>query len=480
MKKTYKFIPILVFVVITALSCKKQLELTPEDTVIELTNFKAINNALIGCYAGFKADGYYNNPASSGSGSGWSALPDLMGDDMVETMQSLGNWRVAGEMKYKSDNGIVLDVFGSAYEVISRANNILQVIDPYIQDNLTKEKAQIIKAQLLAIRAHAHFDLLRYFAVDFGRNSTNLGIPYVTKFNPVNPLANLPPRNTVKENYDAIFSDYNASLTLFREAGDVDENPIRNYIDSTVVHAMLARVNYYTSNWAEAAKQAEIVLENNGLANESQFLAMYSADGEKNPPTELVWAIPSDNALTPGAGINGRSPAFRVTESLYQKMNNLGGVYMDASIINSSAANSVGFRRRRLQKYASIKSFKVFRAGEMVLIKAEAEQKLGNNVAALATLNELRTKRGLDEGTETGSALLDAILLLRRIELIGEGHRWFDLKRTTRNIVRGECGTAQFSLSTTCTIDPSSKAWVFPIPFNDKLVNPNLVQNPGY
>lgn len=480
MKHTYKFIIVFSCAVLTTTSCKKQLDTIPEGTITELSNFKAINNALSGCYAGFKSDSYYGNPASSGSGSGWSALPDLMGDDMVETMQSLGNWRTMSEMRYSTDNGAVQEVFSQPYEVISRANNILQALGPFEKDKITKDEAKTIKAQLLAIRAHAHFDLMRYFAPDFGRNSTALGVPYVTTFDAVKPLNYLPPRNTVKEDYDKIYAELNNAIILFREGGNTTNNATRTYIDSTVVYAMRARINYYTSQWSAAAKDADVVLANNALANAADYVTMYTLDGEQAPPSEVVWAIPSDGVLTPGGATNGSRPAYRVKEALYTKITALGGAYIKPEIINSSSANSAGFRRRRLQKYAAIKSFKVFRAGEMALIKAEAQHKLGNDVVALATLNDLRTNRDVAVGVETGAALQDAITFLRRVELLGEGHRWFDLKRTTRTIVREECGTAQFTLSTTCTVDASSRGWVFPIPFSDMQANSNLVQNPGY
>jgi hypothetical protein len=71
-------------------------------------------------------------------------------------------------------------------------------------------------------------------------------------------------------------------------------------------------------------------------------------------------------------------------------------------------------------------------------------------------------------------------LLQRRVELLGEGHRWFDLRRTTKTIVRAECGVSGNSRAERCTIGPDSRSWIFPIPFNETKVNPNLVQNPGY
>ncbi|TAH01754.1 MAG: RagB/SusD family nutrient uptake outer membrane protein [Sphingobacteriales bacterium] len=480
MKHTHKIIFAFILVVFTTISCKKQLNTSPEGAIVELNSFKAINIALIGCYDGFQSDGYYNNPASSGSGSGWSALPDLMGDDMIEVTTSLGNWRRASEMTYSTDNSIVQEVFTAPYEIASRVNNILQALGTYENDPLVADEAKIVKAQLLAIRAHVHFDLMRYIAPDFGRNSTSLGVPYVTIFDPQKPFANLPPRATVKENYDKIFEDINNSILLFREAGNTSSNTTRSFIDSTVVYAMRARVNYYASDWAAASKDAEVVISLNPLANAADYVAMYTTDGEASPPSEVIWAIPSDNLLRPGGATNGNSPSYRVAESLFTSITSLGGSYVNSVVINSSAPNTDGFIRRRLQKYAGVKSFKVYRTGEMVLIKAEAQQKLGNDVIALASLNDLRTNRDVAVGTETGAALLESISLLRRVELLGEGHRWFDIKRTTKTINRTECGADGFSISNICNIAPTSKGWAFPIPLNDAIANPNLVQNPGY
>ena len=76
-------------------------------------------------------------------------------------------------------------------------------------------------------------------------------------------------------------------------------------------------------------------------------------------------------------------------------------------------------------------------------------------------------------GTETGQALLDAIELERRKELIGEGHRWFDLKRTTKTINRLNC-------TVFCTLLPTDRAWTWPIPLTELNANSNITQNPGY
>ena len=70
----------------------------------------------------------------------------------------------------------------------------------------------------------------------------------------------------------------------------------------------------------------------------------------------------------------------------------------------------------------------LFRLAEMYLISAEG---LGYNGGGLNRLNQLRTKRGLDAKNITDEeTMLKAVIFERRIELIGEGFRWFDLVRT--------------------------------------------------
>jgi hypothetical protein len=460
-------------------ACNKELETLPEGSLVELTTFDDIKSALRGAYVGFQSDNYYNNRAASGTASGWSALPELMGDDFVESFESLGNWNVLSEMNYASDNGASAGLYIQPYEIISRVNNLLAFLPAY-ETGATEKEAKLIRAQALAIRAHAHFDLMRYFAQDFERSSTALGVPYVTLFDPQKPFGYLPARNTVKDNYDSIFQDLNSALVAFREGGGaVAGNGARNYIDSVVVYAMRARVNYYASQWADVIDDATVALELRPLGDASDFVAAFSEDGETTPPSEVYWAIPSDGDLTPGGAISGESPAYRVTQAMSTILQSQGGAYVDPDITRFDQLGAGGVNRTLLWKYPGINSFKVFRAGEMMLMRAEAKYQMGD-ATALDDLNELRQNRGVATGSETGTALLDAILLQRRVELLGEGHRWFDLRRTTKTIVRAECGVAGQSRAQNCTINSNDRSWIFPIPFNELKVNPNLEQNPGY
>ena len=103
----------------------------------------------------------------------------------------------------------------------------------------------------------------------------------------------------------------------------------------------------------------------------------------------------------------------------------------------------------------------IVRLAEMYLVSAEC---YGRSLNGLNRLNELREKRGLlalpmpadDE------AFLSAVLEERRLELLAENHRWFDLVRTKR-----------FEL----TLSLEHKYNRFPIPSREISLNGLLRQN---
>jgi len=66
------------------------------------------------------------------------------------------------------------------------------------------------------------------------------------------------------------------------------------------------------------------------------------------------------------------------------------------------------------------------------LMAAEANARKAGADEALARtyLNQVRTRAGLANSSASGQALVEAIWAERRLELSGEGHRFFDLVRT--------------------------------------------------
>ncbi|UOY04860.1 RagB/SusD family nutrient uptake outer membrane protein [Muricauda sp. SCSIO 64092] len=109
------------------------------------------------------------------------------------------------------------------------------------------------------------------------------------------------------------------------------------------------------------------------------------------------------------------------------------------------------------------------RLADVILLYSEALNENGNTAGALTELNKIRTRAGLANSTATTQAQVrQAIQDERRLELAFEGHRWFDLVRTST--VDAEMGQ---------TIN--SDYHLFPVPISEILATGGVItQNPGY
>ena len=122
------------------------------------------------------------------------------------------------------------------------------------------------------------------------------------------------------------------------------------------------------------------------------------------------------------------------------------------------------------------------RLGETYLIASEAYFKSGNSAVALERLNEVRrraAKPGFD--LSLSSIDMDVILNERAAELVGEYHRWFDLKRTGTLVQR--CVTYNKDIQTENFEGRDGNLKILrPIPQDaiDLNRNKNFQQNPAY
>jgi hypothetical protein len=134
--------------------------------------------------------------------------------------------------------------------------------------------------------------------------------------------------------------------------------------------------------------------------------------------------------------------------------------------------------------FINLDNVPVFRISEAYLIRAEAQATAGSAVfnagEALADLQFVKTRRYTDyagsaqqtaDNAMTPAQLYEEILRQRRIELAFEGHRFFDLKRLGRDIVKAP------HYNTVAFTDTRILA---PIPQGEVDGNPNLRQNAGY
>jgi len=483
--------------VLSSSSCKKIIDVVPEYTKDGSSIYTSITDyqfALTGAYSLFRQVGYYGN--GSGTTGAWSTLPDMMGEDLLQTTEDLANNATMTNYSFNTLEADLLVMWQSAYRVVAQSNLVLRNLDQFAATQPTAVNR--IKGQALAIRALAHFDLLRYWGADYDRNSTGLGIPYVTVVDPEFK----PSRPTVKETLDKIYTDLNAAETLL---GNVDA-PIntsanKSGIDITVVRAILARLNLYTKNYAEAERYATLAITAVPLATSANFPNVWK---DSYTAAEVIWSVsfnagegsPANNLITTSSNRNQYKPTASIIDLFTNKTADVRySTYIASRSTGSTAAivtdPTSTIARKIVNKYTgkgtntdNVVNWKAFRTGEMYLIRAEARaMQTGKETLGLADLNALRAARitGYVPEVLTGTALINAISTERRKELFAEGHRWFDLKRTTRVVTRTDFAGKAASVQTT-PLPSTSRVWIFPIPQTEIDANENIAgqQSPGW
>ncbi|MDN5200067.1 RagB/SusD family nutrient uptake outer membrane protein [Fulvivirgaceae bacterium BMA10] len=454
-----------VLTVFTVFSCSEDfLELTPQQSVatenalITLDDFRA---AITGVYDGLSSSNYY--------GRYFVLVPDVMSDN-VKQNASANRAKEWAEYSGNATDFIPRNMWNQMYDVINRANNII---------NSTVELAPAVKAEqdqiigeAYALRALVHHDLVRIYAQTFNFTSgaAHPGIPIVTEFDQFAE----PSRNTVNEVYNQIVSDLTTAISMMN--ADRGSSTI---LSKLAVQGLLARVHLYRQDWANAEQLAtEAINGSSGLTSNAEYvnawmagtppdamfeIAMTSTDNRGSDALGRMYITEGYGDYLPSNDVISLIPVGDVREQLFKGDPNLSGIYGPV----------------RVNKFPSTTgedNTPVLRLSEIYLIRAEARANLNNDTGAQSDLNAIR-QRGLSTAadvTATGQALIDEILLERRIELMFEGHRLWDLMRNEMNVIRNQCS------SIICEINYPDNRFILPIPADEINANPNIKQNDGY
>lgn len=467
------FFSFLVLIFSLTISCSKILNNDPTHEVDGTNGFTTIdeyNFALIGTYSLFQQPNYYGSTAGANA---FVCLPDMMSDDLTETNEDLGNYTTKTNWLYAADDTDIANTWTNAYAIIAQANVVLRGID----DLPASKKLAVnrIKGQALAIRAMVHFDVLRYWAKEFDRNSTAPGIPYITVFD----YNQKPSRGTVKQTYDSIETDLQLAKKLLSNTDKIINESGRAYIDTSVVNAISARMYLYANEMDSAIKYATLVINQFPLADKNDFKNIWTDASD----AEVIWSCIfnsgddyiAGNVYDPTVDRNSYKPTTAFL-NLYDKTNDVRYNSYFKQIDSRTVLSKYLAKQTQLSNPDGVVNFKAFRTGEMYLIRAEAYARNKNDNAGLNDLNTLRAARitNYKNGNESGNELINAIAVEREKELICEGHRWFDLKRTTKKINRTNCNSF-------CTLTPDRREWAWPIPLGEINANPNIIpQNEGY
>jgi starch-binding outer membrane protein, SusD/RagB family len=123
------------------------------------------------------------------------------------------------------------------------------------------------------------------------------------------------------------------------------------------------------------------------------------------------------------------------------------------------------------QNLTNPNNYRAIRYSDVLLMAAEAFNRSGNDVKGRTYLNLVRRRAFgdlLHDKATSGPALTDDIWAERRVELMGEGHRFFDLVRTRK-------------ATSKITGFIAGKNEIFPIPFEEiQFSAGNWQQNSGY
>lgn len=453
-------------------ACNKQIDLTPTDSIDPSKAFRTVddlNQGLIGAYANlsFYSSIYYT-----------SIVTD---ECMLPSENSSGSGVATHRWQY--DGSKAFDGWAGNYVSIDRANRVLAAMDNVKAKPGEEGLKDRYKGELLALRAYCHFELIRNFAEKYETGA--MGVPYME----VSSVDGSPARLSFGETMTKINADLTAAKALI--PADFNDN---TRITRIAVSAMQARAALYEKNWDNAIAYSTEAINALPLASRTNFPKVWRDASED----EVFWRlkrVTGDEALGDvytQAGYLDDPAGSKINYAASFKLTNLFDQANDirfSSYINIDAGRkAAGKVPNVVVKYMSndpsnrnLVDIKLYRTGEMYLIRSEAYAQKNDLVSAAADLNTLRGAR--ISGYVNGSfpdkqTLLDALVTERFKELAFEGHRHFDLRRNNLPIQRNP-EDAVNALGAVL-LKPTDAQYVFPIPNTELRANKNMKQNDGY
>lgn len=443
-------------------SCTK-LDLKPTDIIDPEKAFRNINDINMGLIGAYAALDY--TPVSLNS--------TVSDEAMYPTENTVGN-SDAFRWLYNPSSGSVTSLYTENYRAIDRVNRTLAGMAALNLSGSDATLAARYRGELLALRAYLHFELLRAYASSYQAGA--LGVPYM-KTSAIGYPA--------REKFETVIANAKADLA---EAKTLIPSSFtdKTRITKLAVSAIQARVALYEKAWADAITYSSEVIAGAPLATKAQFPGIWT-DANDN---EVIWKLKrvgttdsrvGDFYFRQNGGIVLYAPSFKLINTFDQANDIRFPSYIkyDPSRTGTKSQYLVNKYIGGTASAPGLTDIKLFRTGEMYLIRAEAEAESTGDAAG--DLNGLRSARINGYTAETfgdKAALINAIMTERFKELAFEGHRFYDLRRRSLPIER--LPEDAVNASGAVTLTPSQAQYVFPIPATEVLINKNTVQNPNY
>lgn len=446
---------------------------------LTLSTYAGLDKAVAGAYAPLAAYSWY--------GADFVLRTELAtsnGKKYIGSTFDSGRCNDLYNLNYTEDN--TSGVWGYGYYVISAVNNVMTNLEGKEGPDATAQDIANLKAECLFLRALAHFDLVRVYAMPYSytADASHPGVPVVL----VTDSSAKPARNSVSEVYTQIIADLVEAEQIIDPAyvrsGVADKKAV---VTLEAIQALLSRVYLYSEQWQNSADYATKVINSKKFQmwtiEDLTDAACYAVD----TPTggEVIFEVygsksnsydPYREGLSPMCGPNGYGDAGAsadlmdlyaaddVRGTLFQSKD---GVYWTAKYIGKGLATP------------DLTNTIVLRLSEMYLNRAEALAN-GAKVDGCSILDDLQTvvfnRVSNTDPSSVPPANAEGVWLERQKELAWEAHYWFDLGRTKREMTR----TDFVGAADAAKLAVGAHKWAMPIPLREFGVNPNLVQNDGY
>ena len=400
-----------------------------------------------------------------------------------------------------ADNFAALDLWRGPSPGILRCNFVLQKVPAMNIDETIKGR---ILGEAHFLRAHYYFLLVRLFG----------GVPLQTE--PADSDSDLLlPRASAEKVYELIVEDLDQAITLLPQRSAYTQEHIGRATKEAAM-AELARVylTHYQDyehyqlvvDLCEEIRKMGYQLEanyadlwnpskQNGVESifEVQYYGKTNYDFWSNE-NQSSWLSTFTGPRNSGmaAGCYGWNQPTAEFVSQYET----GDVRKEKTIFYtgcptfdgmtySSAYSTTGYNVRKFlltktqspDYNTSNQNWVVTRYADVLLMKAEALNEMGQTTLAEAPLYEVRCRAGLtNRSTIEGLSQMqmrEKIIHERRMELAFEGHRWFDMIRYKDNYALNFLHSIGKTAAT-------SKHLLLPIPTQEREANPKLTQNPGW
>jgi hypothetical protein len=515
--KKLVLIPIFLIALFIA-SCEKIIDLAPYSSISETTAYSTaslVELSVVGMYNGAQRGYYPANGQGRGYpfGAAFVEQGDCRGEDAIN-LQAFFQFTYEGTYTTSTANNEAY--WSDTYRLINRCNMVIDGVTGAIAKKVVTEAVgNQYLGEAYFMRAIAHLELLFHFARPYKAtaDASHPGVPYRTKAYTTQVAIDdgtTQSRNTVAECYAKILEDLNLAETNL--PGKSARAGNYKIVRATKGAAIAYKTRVYQHMWDW----------NNVILEAQKLIALPVADGYTLTATpdgpftsnyannESIFSV--ENSASNNPTTNG---------SLPQMYNGHGRALVCISPIIWRNPSWLTDDKRRgatmtytftdmvfTEKYKDFTNFTdaapVIRYAEVLLNLAEAYARRngsGDVTLGLNYLNQVRNRSLAAPATQAytaGSfadnvALINAILVERRIEFCMEGRRWPDIHRLMLDIPAKLSNSTPaanaFTLGTPYTgpygvvaVPYDNYKYLWPIPQIEINANPTLAaeQNPGW